>query len=194
MPDYSVIADVSDTLRSVLTDAFTTLGPTPPIAEVHDLSGVISTNPARLTIFLFEVVEDGTLRNRRPLQGTMPPSLTLQKPPMALLLRYLMTPWSGDQFTDHRILGRTLQTLYEDAIISGPSLQGGLVGSSQALKVKLAPLQLEERSRIWHAIQRPYRLSLTYEVRVVNLDATTFETRPPVATRQLAPSSPQDAA
>jgi hypothetical protein len=190
MPDYSVIADVSETLQSVLTDAFTTLGPQPPVAEVHDLSGQISTNPARLTLFLFEIAEDASLRNRPPVQGIAAPGLTLQKPPMPLLLRYMMTPWSGDRVTDHRILGRTLQTLYDDAIISGPSLLGGLANTSEALKVKLVPLELEDRSRVWHAIQRPYRISLIYEVRVIHLDSTEIDTRPPINARQLNSSTP----
>jgi hypothetical protein len=194
MPDYAVIADVSTTLESVLTAAFAGLGPQPPIAEVHDLSGNISTNPARLTLFLFEVVEDPSLRNRRPLQSATAPNLLLQRPPMPLILRYLMTPWSGDRVTDHRIVGRTLQTLYDDAIISGPVLLGGLANTNQALKVRLAPMEIDDRSRVWHAIQRPYRLSLIYEVRVVNLDSMRTEARPPVSTRQLDSSAPAGSA
>ncbi len=194
MPDHAVIADVSTTLESVLTNAFLMLGPQPPVAEVHDLSGLISTNPARLTLFLFEVVEDASMRNRGPLQSVTPPGLTLHKPPMPLLLRYLMTPWSGDRITDHRILGRTLQTFHDDAIISGPSLLGGLANTNQALKLMLAPMEIDDRSRVWHAIQRPYKLSLIYEVRVVNLNSTRTQTRSPISTRQLDSSAPAGSA
>ena len=191
MPDHSVIADVSETLRRVLTDGFVILGGVPPpVAEVHDLSGLIPTNPARLTLFLFDVAEDVTMRNRRPLQGIVPPNVSLQKPPMALLLRYLMTPWSGDRVTDQRILGRTLQILYDDAIINGPQLQGGLAGTNQALKIKLTPIDLEGRTRVWYSVQRPYRLSLSYEVRVVNLESLEQDTRPPISARQLDPVTP----
>ncbi|PLX60258.1 DUF4255 domain-containing protein [Sedimenticola selenatireducens] len=186
MPDSSVIADVSATLQTVLTDAFSTLLPAPPpVAEIHDLQGNIATAPARMTLFLFEVVEDGTLRNRPPRRGVAPPDLTVQKPPMPLILRYLLTPWSGDRITDHRILGRALQVLYDGAVLSGPQLQGGLVGTSEAIKLKLAPLTLEERTRVWHAVQRPYRLSVTYDVRVINIDAIHTDTRVPVQSRAL---------
>jgi hypothetical protein len=194
VPDFSVIADVSKTLEGVLTAAFANLGPQPPIAEIHDLSGQISTQPARLTLFLFEVAEDAGLRNRPPVQTAFPSMLAIQKPPMPLVLRYLATPWSGDRDTDQRIIGRTLQTLYDDAIISGPSLTGGLANTSQALKVKLVALELEDRARVWHAIQRPYRISLVYEVRFVNLDPTAMELRPPVRARQLDPAVPVEAA
>lgn len=189
MADYSVIADVSSTLQTVLTSAFQVLDhDSPPVAEISDLQGNISTNPARVTIFLFETVEDASAKNRprvRVLPAvTDPPNrLYSQKPPMALLLRYMLTPWSGDRLTDHRLLGRTLQIFYDDAIISGTQLQGNLAGTDQALKVTLSPLTLEERARVWYAIEKPYRLSITFEVRVVNLDAVTVESVTPVSKR-----------
>jgi hypothetical protein len=51
------------------------------------------------------------------------------------------------------------------------------------LKVTLSPLTLEERARVWYAIEKPYRLSITYEVRVVNLDSTLVESIVPVRQR-----------
>jgi uncharacterized protein DUF4255 len=188
--DYSVIADVSITLQTVLTAAYAPLDPgAPPVAEVSDLQGNISTNPARMTLFLFETVEDPSARNRpkvrAPAPPPPPPGLYFKKPPMALLLRYMLTPWSGDRLTDHKLVGRTLQVLYDGAILSGTQLQGGLAGTDQALKVTLSPLTLEERARVWYAIEKPYRLSLTYEVRVVNLDAEATETITPVSQRSL---------
>ena len=71
---------------------------------------------------------------------------------MPLILRYLLTPWGGDRATEHLLLGRALQTLHDDAILSGPQLQGGLAGTSEALKLKLAPLTLEEQTRVWFAV------------------------------------------
>lgn len=187
--DYNVISDVSLTLQTVLTAALAPLDPaSPPIAEIHDLQGNITPAPARLTLFLFETVEDPSAKNRPRLVRTTPPNLSLSKPPMALLLRYMLTAWSGDPVTDHKMLGRAMQVLYDGAIISGLQLQGGLRGTDEALKVTLSPLTLEERARVWYAIQKPYRLSLTYEVRVVNLDAEAVERIVPVAHRALVPS------
>jgi Pvc16 N-terminal domain len=192
--DYGVIADVSATLQKVLTDAYVALDPaSPPVAEISELSGTPSLSPARVTLFLFETVEDPSLKNRprsRPVPPPPPPvpppnTVYLRKPPLALLLRYLLTPWSSDPLTDHRLVGRTMQVLYDGAILSGPQLQGGLAGTAVALKVTLSPLTLEERARIWYAIEQPYRLSITYEVRVVNLDAITTETIAPVSQRSV---------
>jgi Pvc16 N-terminal domain len=190
LPDYTVIADVSSTLQAVLTAAYAPLDPgAPPVAEISDLQGNIPTNPARMTLFLFETVEDPSARNRQKVRVTPPPppgtGLYFTKPPMALLLRYMLTPWSGDRLTDHKLVGRTLQVLYDGAILSGTQLQGGLAGTDQALKVTLSPLTLEERARVWYAIEKPYRLSITYEVRVVNLDAEAVESTMPAGQRAL---------
>lgn len=187
-----MIADVSATLQALLTNALGTLAG-PPLAQVHDLQGVIPTNPAQLTIFLFEAAEDPSARNRPRLRGSSPPDLSVRKPPLALLLRYLLTPWSGDRITDHRILGRAMQALYDNAIVSGTKLQGGLAGSDQALKITQTPLSLEERTRVWHAVQRPYRLSASYEVRVVNLDSERVDLVHPVAGRTLDAAVPEEA-
>jgi hypothetical protein len=186
VPDFNVIADVSLTLQNVLTDSLSILQPAPPpIAQVHDLQGNIPQAPPTLTLFLFDVHEDPSARNRSRIREVNPPDINIRKPPLALMLRYLLTPWSGDRFTDHRILGRVMQTLYDGAIISGTQLAGGLAGSDQALKITPATLTLDERSRVWFSVQRPYHLSVAYEVRVVNLDSDIADRKRPVGARQL---------
>lgn len=188
MLDFSVIADVSETLRLALADVLNPLGGT---AEIHDLQGNISVAPARVTLFLFEISEDPSARNRPARREVSPPNLVIHKPAMALAVRYLVTPWSGDRPTDHRILGRVMQFLYDNAILSGPALQGGLAGTDQALKITLVPLTLEERTRVWHSVQRAYRLSVIYEVRVVNLVSEQADTVRPVARRTLDHAVPE---
>ncbi|MEA2859984.1 MAG: hypothetical protein QOC72_2023 [Methylobacteriaceae bacterium] len=173
MPGSDVIASVSETLKSVLDAAVSTLD-NPASAELSNLQGNISTSPARLTIFLFEVAEDVSARNKPRVRAAVQPHIMTSKPPMALVLRYLITAWGGDRATEHRLLGRAMQVLYDGALISGPDLQGSaLKDTTEVLKVTLLPLTLEERTRVWYSVQRPYRLSLYYEIRVVNLDSET---------------------
>jgi hypothetical protein len=186
VPGSDVIASVSETLQGVLNNAVSALDNPPPAAELSNLQGNISTNPARLTIFLFEVAEDASARNKPRMRTALAPNVVTSKPPMALVLRYLITAWGGDRATEHRLLGRAMQVLYDGALISGPDLQGGaLKDTTEVLKVTLLPLTLEERTRVWHSVQRPYRLSLYYEIRVVNLDSETSDQRRMVAGRDL---------
>lgn len=185
MADYPVIGDVSETLRFVLNAGLSSLVP-PPTVEVHDLQGTIATAPAHVTICLYDVIEDPSAKNRarqkRPGPGG---TLRIEKPPMALLLRYLITPWSGTRATDHQLLGRVMQVLYDGAIIHGPDLQGGLTGTSEALKIMMSTIPLQERFWLWQAVQKAYRISVTYEVRVVNLDAIEAQLVRPAAVREL---------
>ena len=190
MADYGVIADVSSTLTARLTDAMSALVP-PPLVQLHNLVGAIPTDPPLLTVFLYEIVEDATSKNRPRTTRDAPPDVALRKPPLALILKYLITPWSNDRLTDQQILGRSMQELYDNAILTGPLLGGGLVGTVESLKVTLAPLTLEERTRIWHAVQQPYRVSLSYEVRVANLDSEVDYLVRPVSNRILDTAVPE---
>lgn len=190
MPGFETVADTSETLRVVLEQGVNTLL-APPLVVVHDLQGNISTSPALLTLFLVEIVEDPSARNRPSVHRPAPPDISISKPPMALLLRYLITPWSGDGATDHLILGRVLQVLYDGAVIRGPQLQGSLAGTSEEIKITLAPLTLEDHTRVWYAVQKPYRLSLLYEVRVMNINTEISRQARPVRQREIARADPE---
>jgi hypothetical protein len=185
MADFPVIGDVSETMRAVLSSGLSSLVP-PPTVEVHDLQGAISTAPAHVTVCLYDVVEDPSAKNR-PRQKRPGPggSLRIDKPSMALLLRYMITPWSGTRAADHQLLGRVIQILYDGAILHGSSLQGGLAGTSEALKITMAPIPLQERFWLWQAVQKAYRISVTYEVRVVNLDAVETQLVRPTTVREM---------
>jgi hypothetical protein len=190
--DSDVIGDVSSVLEQLLTDAMSTLTPPPqPIARVHDLAGTIPTAPPLLTLFLYEICEDPPLRNRPEVRE---PDATggyqVRKPPMALALRYLVSAWAGDRMTEQRMLGRVLQVLYDQSTLSGAMLTGSLAGSADDLHVTLAALTLEEKSRVWYSIQKSYRLSLNYEVRVANLDPEAVRRARPVTQRILDPAVP----
>lgn len=172
MGDFGVVADISKTIVERLTLALRGLSDEPsPIAELNDLSDTVQPNPPKLTVFLYEIAEDPTSRNRPPVRSLPPNPPTSRKPPMALLLRYLITPWGGDPETQHQMIGRALQVFYDDAIWGGEELTGSLAGTTDVLQFTLTPLTLDQKSWIWYAIQKPYRLSLNYEVRVVNLDS-----------------------
>lgn len=172
MGDFGVVADISTIIVDRLTLALSGLSPDPaPVAELNDLSETVQVDRPKLTVFLYEIAEDPTSRNRPPVRSLPPDAPTSRKPPMALLLRYLITPWGGNQETQHQMIGRALQVFYDDAIWSGDELTGSLAATTEVLQFTLTPLTLDQKSWIWYAIQKPYRLSLNYEVRVVNLDS-----------------------
>jgi hypothetical protein len=189
--DSDVVSDVSAVLEQVLTDAMSSLpARPPPIAQIHDLRGVIPTSPPLLTLFLYEICEDPSMRNRPRVREPDGSGYQLRKPPMALILRYLITAWAGDRITEQRMLGRVMHALYDEAILSGTMLTGSLAGLDEPLNVTLAPLTLDEKARVWWSIQQPYRLSLNYELRVAYLDSDAVISAQPVTRRVLEPATP----
>ena len=170
MGDYTVIGEVSTLIQRTLDAAVKTVSGD-ALAKLDDLSETVSPSPPKLTVFLYEIAEDPPSRNRPHVRPDPANPQIVRKPPMALLLRYLITPWGGSQETQHQMIGRALQVFYDDAIWAGEELTGSMAGTTEALQFTLTPLTLDQKSWIWYAIQKPYRLSLNYEVRVVNLDS-----------------------
>jgi len=191
VPNYEVIGDVSRTLEAFLTAQLGVL-PGPPIAQLHDLASPPGSSPPLLTLFLYDIVEDGSARNapavRTPIQVGGHQRVTSAKPRMALVLRYMLTAWANDRVSEHRMIGRAIQSLYDHAALSGPQLLGTLASTPEALKLTLSPISLEDRARVWDAIDQPYRLSVNYEVRVVHIDPELSETTPGVTEQVVQPA------
>lgn len=185
---YQVIGDVSQTLQSILEAGLQAVDATWK-AELHDLVATPSASPAKLTIFLYDVAEDPSARNRPLDRKPGLASYTIKKPPIALVLRYMLTAWGGDRLTEHRMIGRAIQVLYDRSILSGTDLGGTLVDSNEALKLTFAPLGLAERAEIWQAIQKTYHLSVNYEVRVVHLDPEAELHTPTVQQAKTVPAT-----
>lgn len=180
-----VLASVSETLRDRLTAGLSTLGPPAPVAELHDLASLPTSAPPRATLFLYDVVEEPTSRNRPKTSELVGGTVRVRKQPLGLRLHYMVTAWGGDRPTEQQILGRVLQVMYDDAVIDGTELVGALAGTPVELRVSLAPMQLEDRARVWWAIGQPYRLSVNYEVRVVDIDPDTTTDADPVLSRRV---------
>ena len=153
--------------------------------KLHDLASLPSTTPPRATLFLYDVVQEPTVRNRPKSTRLVGGGLVERKQPLGLCLHYLITAWGGDRATEQQILGRVMQVMYDDAVIDGVELAGPLAGTAAQLRVSLLPMQLEDRARVWSAIGQPYRLSVNYEVRVVDIDAFTESLHKPVLARQI---------
>jgi Pvc16 N-terminal domain len=185
-----VLVAVSETLQNRLTAGLSTLGPPASVAEVHDLASLPSSSPPRATLFLYDVVQEPTVRNRPKSTRLVGGNLVVRKQPLGLCLHYLVTAWGGDRATEQQILGRVMQVMYDDAVIDGVELAGSLAGTPTELRVSLSPMQLEDRARVWFAIGQPYRLSVNYEVRVVDIDPVTETSTSPVLSRQIDAGSP----
>jgi hypothetical protein len=182
---FLAIHDVTRALRILLhsqliqqsASAVVTL--LPPGDTLPELSGV--------NLYLYRVVESPFTRNQPwPGDRVTKPS---NKPALGLQLYYLLTPLGtkpdDGSFTlgddAHTMLGVAMLTLQENPVLNDvhlPTFDADVVlpdylrNSYEQVKVYLAPISLEELSKIWATINKPYRLSVAYEVSLVQLTPT----------------------
>ena len=93
---------------------------------------------------------------------------------MALDLYYLITPLLKAPRDQQIVLGKILQILYDRPTMQGTDLVGSLATSGEVVRAVFnTAVPLQEVSWVWQALRKlPYRLSVTYTVRVTLLDST----------------------
>ncbi len=177
MSSYAILQDVSRELRQRMFDAleeapdsdlgFASVEQDITLAPPRD---TMQGSP-RLSLFLYHIEPDGTLRNQRPPSDG---NDALRFPPFALNLRYLITPLDDEEDQNQLVLGRVLQFLHDHPMlesVNGTALGSSYGGASPELRLTFEPLSMEQLSHIWSALSTGYRLSITYAVRVVAVDS-----------------------
>ena len=172
MSSYGVIRHVSRRLRQLLWEEFLT--DPDVLAIVPNDQAVVFSNPTdtarrssdRLSLWLYQVTENEFLKNQA--ETRVNGADTRRRAPLALDLHYLITPFAGSGESDLLLLGKTLQILHDSAstVLRISDEQVG-----QELRIVFVRHTLEELTRIWEALQEPYRLSVSYLVTVVEIDS-----------------------
>ena len=128
----------------------------------------------RINLFLYKIQESAALKNL-DWQVKRGEPAQLVPPPLSLTLFYLMTPYApNDQLTGnataHEILGEAMRVFAEHPIVPQDYLVAGLQDATEHIQIMLNTLDLEELSTVWSTFSQPFRLSVLYEVSVVQLD------------------------
>jgi hypothetical protein len=129
-----------------------------------------------VTLFLYRVTVNEHLRNASRGEG---------RASLPLDLHYLLTVWATDVDQEHRILAWTMKQLHMHEALSASDLtpDGGW-GPGEMVHVIPAEITHEDLTRLWDTLRRPYRPSLTYVARVVQIDVPTKEAGKPVVARR----------
>ncbi len=172
-----VIRSVSEALRRILWNAISADPVTLPIVGAEQ--AIVFLNPTqtaqnsanRLSLWLYQVVEDEFVKNQPMIRGENPEPDGRYRddfPPMALDLMYLLTPFAPSGESDHLLLGKSLQALYDNAstLMLDPA-----ANVAEELRIIFHRHTLEELTRIWDALREPYRLSVCYQVKVTRVDS-----------------------
>ena len=149
-----------------------------------------------VNLYLYRIMENPFTKNQPwPGDKTTPPSNT---PPLGLELSYLLTPFApapdpattnGDDA--HTMLGAAMLAFHQFPVLNDVHIAGfdadtalspAILNSFEQVKIGLAVTSLEELSKIWATINQPYRLSVAYEVSLIELVPTV---PPPVGGSQV---------
>ncbi len=120
-----------------------------------------------LNLFLYEILYDPHLKNYPLDEG--------QKPPLWLVLKYLITPFGNDGESDstqaHEDLGSALRALYEDDLLRLDGLTSSIVealeNNPEQLHVTFDESSTELLSKLMQGADERLRLSIAFQVRPV---------------------------
>jgi|SRR5215831_2926871 len=167
MSASSVISDVTLTLQELLKSEQLP-------ADTFDVSLKSPADEApqqgkpKVNLFVYRVMENPFGKNQE-LEAIGPSAFAY--PPLWLNLFFLLTPFAEDKLDELRVFGEAMRVLHDNSIVSAPLLKGGLDHTVEELHVDLCPFTLEQLAQIWSALDKPYRLSVCYEVRTVLIDS-----------------------
>lgn len=182
------VRDMGETFRALVLAG---VAPSVPnlsvlLATPDEFAGMQNPQDPVISIFLHRITVHPEMRNspRRRL-----PNGLVTRPLLPLELSFMVTPWSrvtSDEFT---IAGFILQTLYERAELGPSDLQGNSWEPGDSVQIVLESLSGEDHYRVWDTVNLPYRLSLTYLVRVIGIEPREGVSVAPVATATLGSGS-----
>lgn len=210
MSDYLAVGGVTATLRSLLTTALTTGGPSALLGSsspgITSLSpDLIKTGPdeqPQLNIFMYYASINPSLRNL-DLPSMDSNGGRISNPPLPLNLHYLITAYGANQFDPEILLGWAMQVFHETPVVPRATIQAALTGllahtspentliaastlPNQVEHIRITPeaLSTEEIYRLWAAFQTSYRPTTSYKVSVVVIqDVQSFTSNLPVQQR-----------
>jgi hypothetical protein len=161
---------VSESLRTLLVTEMTLT----PSVDVTILAPDETGSERRINLFLYRVLENPALKNA-DWQVKRGEPAQIVPPPLSLNLYYLMTsyaqndPLTGNA-TAHAILGEAMRVFHEHAVVPQSALVEELHDAAEQIKIMLNPLDPDELGRVWSTFSQPFRLSVMYEVSVVQLE------------------------
>ena len=175
MSASTAIGMVSESLRNLLATEMKLTPSVPVTILAPDETG----GDRRINLFLYRILENPTLKNL-DWQVKRGNSSLLVPPPLSLNLYYLMTPYAqNDPQTGnvraHEILGEAMRVFHQHAVVPQNVLVPDLHTAREEIKIILNPLDPDELGRVWSTFSQPFRLSVMYEVSVVQLEELLSE-------------------
>lgn len=181
MADYPIISDVSAYIVRKLREK---MCPEPiPSPNNIDISSPLSQDVDYLVgVYLYDIVEDVQVIQPRMIeQGRA----QLTKPPRPFALYYMVFVNGSGQMglkapDIQKIIGKIAQIVNDNNSVRPDELQSWLTTQEPPIVLSQAKISLEEKVRVWQAINKPYQISLFYKAAPVYLSSGDIISTPRV--------------
>ena len=182
MADYTIISDVSAYIVRTLREK---MCPEP----IRSPNNIEISSPADqdvdyiVGLYLYDVREESDVTQRPLMQRGM---VQLQRPPRPYGLYYMVfingSSQMGLKAPDiQKIIGRAAQIVNDNSSVLPNQLQNWLDTLEPPVVLSQAKISLEEKVRVWQAINKPYQISLFYKAAPVFLSSEVVINTPRVA-------------
>lgn len=172
MADYSIIADISTVILQYLREKLCPLLITSP----NQIDAAVPAEQDQdyiLGLYLYDLQEEGMLgvpAMRRYGQGK------LKKIPKSYALYYTIFVNASSQTSvkaldGQKIIGKCAQIMGDLAVLKASDLQPWLEEKEPPIAVVSPKMELEDKVRVWQAVDKPYRNCLFYKVSPVLLSS-----------------------
>ncbi|MBO6259640.1 MAG: DUF4255 domain-containing protein [Lachnospiraceae bacterium] len=172
MADYPIISDVSSYIVRMLREK---MCPEPiPSPNNIEISSPASQDVDYIVgLYLYDIREDMEVAQPKRIQKGR---IQLQKPPRPYDLFYMVFINGGGQMglkdpDIQKIIGRAAQIVNDNNSVYPNELQGWLDTQEPPIVLSQAKISLEEKVRVWQAINKPYQISLFYKAAPVYLSS-----------------------
>lgn len=176
MSNYSVISDIGNGIVKLLRKHMV-----PEIITNQDAIGLCSPEDKgdlSLGVYLYDVKESEEMMGF----GAWKVSENSQRAPSQYLnLYYMITAYSSSDIKfraseEHRILGRTIQVLWDHTLLDPEYLSESSKNITYPVRIEMLKLDNEEKVKLWNMPNLPYKLSLYYKVYPVEIESLKVKT------------------
>ena len=187
MADYPIISDVSAYIVRMLREKMCP-EPIPSPNNIEVSSPAEQDVDYILGLYLYDVREEGEIA-LPPLADTG--RIRLRRPPKPFSLYYMLFINGSSQMglkahDIQKIIGRAAQIVSDGNMIYPNTLQTWLETPEPPILVSPAKIPLEEKVRVWSAINKPYQVSLFYKAAPVLLSSEIVVDAPRVKTADIS--------
>lgn len=187
--DYTVVEAVGRTLASLLMTEMEEPVPVTISSPGEDYGAPVGNDgqelgTSRINLFLYHLKESAHMQNMDWIDMGAGKQIPY---PLSLQLYYMLnifTPDKSSNLDEHRILGDVMRVFHNNPNIAPIYFEGTLSPNEppqgapwEQLQIIHHPLPLDDLAAIWHAINKPYRLSVAYEISAALISPPDYKSR-----------------